>query len=197
METAQSPMSSNISSFYEDRIEELLPQRKHVGEKLFKDKEEEYHHEEDYENFVSPPLKKTFQPAPDLKKVERPRRKPKFNWKPLTAFQKRKEKLRDRLTLFGSKKEYQKNKKRKNTAQALKFLRKLGTKLRKPASVAKRRINVTTSRKRTEEYNNLFNSSPVKSIFTSQSPETKVIFSISRIQISPRQALMQYQQDHP
>ena len=55
-------MSPNVSSFYLDRIEELLPQRKHVGERLYKGEKEEvlYNQDEDYENFVSPQVKKSF-----------------------------------------------------------------------------------------------------------------------------------------
>lgn len=34
-----SPISSNISSFYFDRIDELLPEKKLVTEKLFKNQE--------------------------------------------------------------------------------------------------------------------------------------------------------------
>ena len=39
-----------------------------------------------------------------------------LSWKPLTEFGKKKEKLREKLTNFTSKKEYQKDKKRKSTA---------------------------------------------------------------------------------
>lgn len=34
-----SPMSSNVSSFYLDRIEELLPEKKMIAEKLFKNRD--------------------------------------------------------------------------------------------------------------------------------------------------------------
>ena len=38
-EMGMSPLSSNVSSFYLDRIEELLPEKKLVTEKLFKNQE--------------------------------------------------------------------------------------------------------------------------------------------------------------
>lgn len=37
-----SPMSSNVSSFYLDRIDELLPEKKLIAEKLFKGKDGMY-----------------------------------------------------------------------------------------------------------------------------------------------------------
>lgn len=114
-----------MSSFYLDRIDELIPEKKSVAEKLFKNKE----------NTLNP----SFQPiiATPMKSKNQSR-EPKFRMKPSTFnlkgrgmsdFQRKKEKLKYKL-MFKSEEEYRKDKERKNAAKGLKFLRKLGRKLR-------------------------------------------------------------------
>lgn len=58
--------------------------------------------------------------------------KKKFEYKHLTDFQKEKEELKYNLMHLRSVKDIEKEKEKKSSAQALKFLRKLGRKLRRP-----------------------------------------------------------------
>lgn len=117
-----SPMSSNISSFYLDRIEELLPEKKLIAQKLFKDGNVPAMNT----SIISTPLNNRNSKSP-----MRFRFRKRYD-KSMTDFQKEKEELKYNLIQFKHAKDYLKDKNKKNSAQALKFLRKLGRKLRKP-----------------------------------------------------------------
>ncbi|CDW78153.1 UNKNOWN [Stylonychia lemnae] len=170
-----SPMSSYISGFYLDRIDELLPEKKLVTEKLFKGKDQH---------------QQILQEDTPFNRVDDNNRqsinfKQRYENKFLSKFQRRKEKLRYKLQ-FPRKQDYIDDKNKKKSAQALKFLRKLGRKLRRPQAFIKqgRQINI---KKQSDGVSSQFNyfESPAKSCITIESNETR---------ISPRQALIKQQQ---
>lgn len=173
MQSDLSPMSSNVSSFYYDRIEELLPEKKMIAEKLYK---------KDLPTFASMVEEGIETPQKDLDFQQRskvPFRNHFSKSRYLSDFQKLKEELKYRLS-FKSKEEFEKDKHKKEAASGLKFMRKLGGKLRRKTSV--RRDIVSNIRREAQQ----ISESPAKSVKTMDSSETK---------ISPRIALMKLQQE--
>ncbi|TNV86326.1 hypothetical protein FGO68_gene1405 [Halteria grandinella] len=168
---ATSPMSSNIGSYYYDRLEEFLPEKKVVAEKKLIRMASKYFYEDENgktavsNSRVNIPLKQIEEKVSPQVSTTTPRyrggwqqnsrggygggvstgsiqksqygygrfspRKRKANQQEPSLLQK-KAILRERLTKFKDQQAETKEKQRLETAQSLKFLRKLGRKLRNP-----------------------------------------------------------------
>ena len=100
-----SPMSSNVSSFYFDRIEELLPEKKLIAEKLYRNSEIKPTNVSCFSTPINmrakSPLRNRFRKRMD---------------KSMSNFQKEKEELKYNLMQFRTAKDYNKDKQKKNSA---------------------------------------------------------------------------------
>eukprot|EP00347_Sterkiella_histriomuscorum_P003279 403364897 len=134
---AISTISSNVSSFYLDKIDELMPEKKSVAEKILKKQQTLADVNPFFEKTPVKPCKPTVNRT-FISKLFSLNKKP-YTDKRLTQFEQFKKETIRKLKMSKEDEDYQKReneerikqKEKRNQAQALKYLRKLGRKLRK------------------------------------------------------------------
>ncbi|CDW88703.1 UNKNOWN [Stylonychia lemnae] len=172
-----STYSSQVSSFYLDKIDELIPEKKSVAEKLLRK-------QETVKDFENPVIETPAKPQKQPSQFRIPRQFVYSN-KHASSFIKLKAELKMKLLNYRSEQEYKREQDKKTSAQALKYLRKLGRKIRKSQNV---KFNFEQNNAR------MFNQQQPKNPFmdSARSPIEQTVSQVSQ-KISPRQALMQQQ----